>query len=316
MDPLLGPFGLPLGAISARWVRENFGSGAGTGHEAHPEGVHFSVCGVDNVLDLHGDIVDPDLVVFFSGSQFMMVPELVRAFQAVFPRYQRIYFETLPPGILEQQVRTGCLVMGNLRVRLEPDVLTCAEQRVRRLNESEDWFDELSPYLRNRLVLMIREGNPKRVLGWQDLGRDEVRASMPDPQVEGIGEEIVKILRRIGGDTLVSRIMEHKAAKGTTFITQIHHRQTPLRILHEESDAGPVWSTEAILQKQIGNPIDMVALPADQDGMSTAVAARFRDAPHPQAGRDFLLFLRSTEAQRIYLKFGFLPVEEQKVAAP
>ncbi len=206
--------------------------------------------------------------------------------------------------------------MGNLRVRVEPDVLTCGEQRVRRLNESEDWFDELTPYLRNRLVLMVREGNPKRVLGWHDLGRDEVRVSMPDPQVEGIGEEIVKVLRAIGGDAIVHRIMEYKVGKGTALLTQIHHRQTPMWILHDQADAGPVWFTEAALQKQIGNPIDMVPLPADQDGMSTAVAARFRDSPHPQAARDFLLFLRSTEAQRLYQKFGFLPIaQEGQVAA-
>jgi ABC-type molybdate transport system substrate-binding protein len=312
MDPLLAPFGLPMGAFGVvRLVRDNFGFGGGYGHEAHPGGVSFNVCGVDNVLDLHGDVVDPDLTVFFSGNQFMMVPELVRAFQGIFPKYQRIYFETLPPGILEKQIRAGALVMGNLRIQLEPDVLTCGEPRIRRLNETEEWFDELTPYLRNRLVLMVREGNPKRVQSWQDLGRDDVRVSMPDPQIEGIGEEILKILVRIGGDGLVHRVMDQKVAKGTTSITQIHHRQTPLKILHDTADVGPAWLPEAALQKQIGNPIDMVELSGEANGMSVAVAAKFRDAPHPQAAKDFLVFLRSSEAQRIYGKFGFLPIRQE-----
>lgn len=319
MDPLpLGCFGLLMIAFGGlALVRDNYGFGPpGPGHDVQPTGVTFSVCGVDNVLDLHGDVANPDLAVFFSGNQFMMIPELVRSFQAVFPKYQRVYFETLPPGILEQQIRTGLLVMGNLRVQVEPDVLTCGQQRIRRLNDQEDWFEELAPYLRNRLVLMVSQGNPKHVVSWQDLSRDDVRVSMPDPQIEGIGEEIVKILHKIGGDSLVHNILRHKAENGTTFLTQIHHRQTPLRILHDHADAGPVWFPEALLQKQIGNPIDMVEFPEDQNGMSTAVAARFRDAPHPQAARDFTMFLRSTEAQRLYQKFGFLPLEqEQKQAA-
>ena len=308
MDPLLSSFGLLLAAAGGLLlVREHFGFGP-PGYDANNSGVHFSVCGVDNVLDLHGDIVNPDLVVFFSGNQFMMVPELIRAFQAVFPRHQRIYFETLPPGVLEQQIRTGSLTMGNLLVRIEPDVLTCSEQRIRRLNETEDWFDELTPYLRNRLVLMVRQGNPKHVTSWNDLGHEDIRVSMPDPQTEGIGEESLKILRKVGGEPLVHRVMEQKAGNGTTFITQIHHRQTPLRIMHDLSDVGPVWLPEAMLQAQIGNPIDMVELSEDQNGMSIAVAGKFRDAPHSQAARDFLFFLRSGEAQRIYGKFGFLPL--------
>ncbi len=44
--------------------------------------------------------------------------------------------------------------------------------------------------------------------------------------------------------------------------------------------------------------------------MDQLLGSRFRDATHSQAARDFMLFLRSSKAQRIYQKFGFLPIEQ------
>lgn len=303
----------PLAVL--RLLHESSGGPSHPASQGHCHGgVNLTVPGVDTVLDLHGDIVDPDLVVFFNGNQFMMVPELMRAFQSVFPRYQRAYFETLPPGVIEQQVRTGTLTTGNLRVQIQPDVMTCGERRIRRLHETEQWFDDLTPYLRNRLVIMVPKGNPKRVRSWEDLGRDDVRVCMPNPAVEGIGEEILSILRKRGGEGLVAKVMRDKLLAGQTFLTLIHHRQIPLELLGGRSDAGPIWYTEAKLQMDIGNPMEMVEVPQDADGLSTAVAAKFRDAPHVQAAKDFLAFLRSTEAQRIYEKHGFLPLQEQQIA--
>ena len=42
-----------------------------------PAGLQFSVPPVDAIADLHGDIVDPQLVVFFAGNQFMVVHDLL-----------------------------------------------------------------------------------------------------------------------------------------------------------------------------------------------------------------------------------------------
>ncbi len=275
----------------------------------------LSVCGMDQVLDLHGDVVDPDLVVFFSGDQFVMAAEVIRSFQEVFPRYQRTYFETLPAGLLEQQIRTGDLLVGNLRIQIQPDVLACDEPQLRRLHTSDNWFEEIAPYLRNRLVLMVQKGNPRQIRTWDDLARDDVRVVMPDPQLDGIVRQVEQILQAIEGDGIMHKIMKHKIEKGTTVLTNLHHRLAPQRILKGQADVGPVWYPEAALQKQIGNDIDWVELPQGQDGLSAAMAGRFRDAPHAQAAGDFLLFLRSSEAQRIYAKHGYLPLSQSQMQA-
>ena len=70
-------------------------------------GVQFSAPPADAIADLHGDIVDPQWVVFFTGNQFMVVHDLMEAFRKTQPQYQRIFVETLPPGILAKQIGRG-----------------------------------------------------------------------------------------------------------------------------------------------------------------------------------------------------------------
>lgn len=271
-------------------------------------GVQFSAPPVDAIADLHGDIVDPQLTVFFAGNQFMVVHDLMAAFRQAHPRYQRIFVETLPPGILARQIETGSLVMGNLRIALKPDVFTAGKGSIAEHQRRHGWFAESYDYARNPLAILVAQGNPKGIRGLADLARSDVRVSMPNPAWEGIARQIEASYRKAGGAQLDNTIMKTKVADGSTFLTRIHHRQSPLRVLQGESDAAPVWSTEAYFQQQIlHHPVATVTIPAAQNSMATYTAARMKDAPHAQAARDFLAFMRTPAAQAIYRKYGFLP---------
>ena len=274
-----------------------------------PEGGEpFTVPEIDIVSDLHGDVVDPQLTVFFAGNQFMVVHDLVEAFRTAHPEYTRIFVETLPPGILESQVERGSLVMGNLRVSAAPDVFTAGGKRLDELQETHHWFASIEVYCRNRLAIMVYKGNPKHVTGLDDLGRAGVRVSMPNPQWEGVARNIETLYRKVGGQALDDTIMKKKVAEGSTYLTVIHHRQTPLRILRRESDAAPVWYTETYFQEHVlGNPVDTVTLPADQNLEVPYAAGLMKDAPHPQAAQAFMQFLLSPAGQAIYKRYGFEP---------
>lgn len=271
-------------------------------------GVQFSAPPVDAIADLHGDIVDPQLTVFFAGNQFMVVHDLLAAFRQAYPQYQRIFVETLPPGILAKQIETGSLVMGNLRIALKPDVFTAGKASITEHQKQHGWFADTYDYARNPLAILVAKGNPKGIRGLTDLGRRDVRVSMPNPAWEGIARQIEASYRKAGGQALDTAIMKTKLADGSTFLTRIHHRQTPLRVLQGDSDAGVVWSTEAYFQQQIlHHPVQTVAIPAAQNSMATYTAARMKDAPHAQAAKDFLAFMQTPAAQAIYRKYDFLP---------
>ena len=275
---------------------------------APPAGLQFSVPPVDAIADLHGDIVDPQLVLFFAGNQFMVVHDLLEAFKQMHPQYQRIYAETLPPGILVKQIESGSLVMGNLRITLKPDVYTAGKDAIAEQQKQHDWFADSYDYARNPLAILVAKGNPKHIQGLADLGRADVRVSMPNPAWEGIAKQIEASYRKAGGDALDQAIMDSKVKDGSTFLTRIHHRQSPLRILQGESDAAPVWSTEAYFQQQVMHfPVETVTIPPEQNVVSTYTAARMKDAPHAQAAKDFLAFMQSPAAQAVYRKYGFMP---------
>ncbi|HEX6550296.1 MAG TPA: substrate-binding domain-containing protein [Gammaproteobacteria bacterium] len=271
-------------------------------------GKSFTIPEIDIVADLHGDITDPQLVVFFAGNQFMVVHDLVQAFKQAHPEYQRVFVETLPPGILVQQIEQGALVMGNMRIALQPDVYTAGTKRIIELQDQHHWFEQTEDYARNRLAIMVYKGNPKRVRGLKDLGRADVRVSMPNPKWEGIARAIEASFRKAGGDALDHQIMSVKVKAGSTYLTQIHHRQTPLRILRRQSDAGPVWYTEAYFQQHIlHNPAELVEIPADQNLSVTYAAGSMKAAPHPEAAKAFMKFLLSPEGQSVYRRYGFEP---------
>ncbi len=264
--------------------------------------VMFTIPGVDNVPDLFGDINDPQLVVFFAGNQFMCIDDLLAAFKKDYPQYQRIFVETLPPGILAKQIDGGAITIGNMRISLKPDVYTAGKTRI---DQMLPLFTETAPYAYNKLAIMVKKGNPKNIKGLKDLGAADVKISMPNPQWEGIGKRIEEAYVKAGGDLLKNTIMVKKVNDGSTYLTQIHHRQTPMRILYHQSDAAPVWYTEVYYQQMIKHPVEMVNIPDAENVKATYMAGLLKNAPHQLAAKDFMNFLQSPTAKAVYQKYGF-----------
>jgi molybdate transport system substrate-binding protein len=272
-------------------------------------GVDATVPGADNVPDLHGDVNDPQLVVFFAGNQYMLVNELLAEFQKAHPEYRRVFAETLPPGILARQVEEGALVIGNMRITLHADVFTAGSGRMRSLQEEHGWFSGLEDYARNRLAIMTYAGNPAHVTSWRDLARPDLKICMPNPEYEGIAQHaIIPALEQTAGEKWVDAIYGTKVADGTTFLTQVHHRQTPMKIMARECAAGAVWYTEAYFHAEIAHhPLALVTLPDAENKTVTYAAGVLRNAPHPEAAAAFVRFMTGPRGQALYRKYGFLP---------
>lgn len=264
--------------------------------------VQFTIPGVDNIPDLYGDINDPQLVIFFAGNQFMCIDDLLAAFKKQYPQYQRIFAETLPPGILAKQIEGGSITIGNMRITLKPDVYTAGKSRI---DEMKNYFSRTEVYAYNKLAIMVPKGNPQQVYSLKDLAKAEVKISMPNPAWEGIGKRIEEAYIKAGGEALRKTIMEDKVADSTTFLTHIHHRQSPMRILYNQSDAAPVWYSEVHYQQMIDHPVEMITIPGEHNIKATYIAGQLKKPPHPQAAKDFMDFIISPAAKAIYKKYGF-----------
>jgi len=264
--------------------------------------VMFTVPGVDNVPDLYGDINDPQLVIFFGGNQFMCIDELISKFKNEYPQYQRVFAETLPPGILADQIVGGSITIGNMRITLQPDIYTAEKGKI---DQMKAYLTDTITYAYNKLAIMVEKGNPKKIMRLTDLGRPDVRVTMPNPQWEGIGKRIEEAYVKAGGKELQTLIMQTKVKDSSTYLTHIHHRETPMRIMYQTSDAGPVWYSEAYYQKMINHPIQMVEIPDKENINAVYMAGLLKAAPHPKAAKDFMGFLNSATAKEVYKKYGF-----------
>jgi len=272
----------------------------------------FPVIPPDRADDLHNlEIADSsDLVLFMAGNQFMAMEEIISAFQQEYPEVKRIFYETLPPGLELKQILAGGALFRDKTLDIYPDIYTSVNENGMKTLERSGHINnnDYYLYLHNRLTLMVPEGNPANVKSVLDMGRDDVRISQPDPENEDIAFHIIDMYRQAGGDSLVHRIMEEKRAEGTTILTIVHHRETPLRISKKTVDIGPVWNTEVIHAKSCGLAFDVVEPGEDLDQRDKInyYVCKLSNAPHQENAQKFLDFITSS-AQQIYKKYGFLP---------
>ena len=269
--------------------------------------------------DLHNlDLADrAELVLFMAGNQFMVMPELISAFQKEYPDVKNIYYETLPPGLELKQILAGGAVFRGKPITVFPDIYSAVKiEAMQTLEEhnfigTEDYF----PYLHNRLTLMVPPGNPAQIESVTDLGGKNVRISQPDPANEDIAFHIINMYRQAGGEALVKRIMHEKAAAGTTILTTVHHRETPLGIREKSVDVGPVWATEAVYAKESGLDFEVVepGRDLDQRDRINYYICRLKNTAHPKNAEKFLNFIKSKPAQEIYAQHGFVPVQDEPI---
>jgi ABC-type molybdate transport system substrate-binding protein len=259
-----------------------------------------------------GDSYTADLVLYLAGNQFMVMEELIASFQNEHPGIDTVYVETIPPGqILETQLLAQGAVEGQ-PTAMNPDVFASVNiDHLRRLHH-EGLMDQHAIYVHNALELMVAAGNPKGISGPQDLGRDDLVQSHPNPLTEGIfmfyGSEMLEDLGLREKVTANARCQSCWAIEGKTWFTARHHRETPDRIEHGEADVGIVWRSEVVYARAEGRPLDGVAIPAPlnrQDEVDYAIGIMTNGRNADNAAR-YLAYLATDGAQAIYEKYGFV----------
>jgi len=281
----------------------------GANNDALNKGFNFTVPEVDNMVDFHGDLSDPKLVLYVGGNYYFAMAPLVAAFEAANPQYKgRIFYVTIPPGMLAQVMQKGgTFTSGNMTFTVKPDAYFAGLKKVQALIDSGVLSAPAVPYVTNDLTIMVPKGNPAHIQSLADLGKPGVRLVMPNPAYEGIARQIEAALRKAGGDALEAQVYQTGVTNGTTILTHIHHRQTPLFLMQGLADAGVTWKSEAIFQEEIGNPISDVPIPAADNATAIYAGAVVKGAAHPDAAKAWLSFIHSPAALAIFEHYGFKP---------
>jgi len=279
----------------------------GDGSDVADHGFEFTVPPANVLADFHGSLDDPQLVLFASGNYFFALGQLVTAFGEAHPRYRgHVFYETLPPGLLLKQMDAGGTVTsGNMTWTVKPDVYLAELAISTQLVESGRLVSPVVTFATNDLTIMVPAGNPARVVTLADLGRGGLALAMPNPEFEGVARQIRASLVKAGGEALAEQVYGQKVKNGETVLTRIHHRQTPLLLMQHLAEAGVTWSSEAIFQEEIGNPIGHVDIPPEVNKLANYSAAMVAGAPHSEAARAWLDFIASDVAFRVLERYGF-----------
>lgn len=283
----------------------------GANNPVNSRGLEFTVPEVDNLPDLHGNPINPGLSIFVGGNYFFAMAPLVEAFEKLHPELKgKIYYETLPPGLLAQQIeKGGTITIGNMTWTVHADVYAAGLKKIESVIKDGYAIAPAVPYATNTLTIMVPKGNPAGITGLTDLGKPGVRLVMPNPAFEGVGRQIKDSLVKAGGEELERTVYETKVKNGQTVLTHIHHRQSPLYLMLGKADAGVTWQSEAIFQELIGNPISHVLIPDNQNATGIYAAAIVKGAPHPVEAKQWIDFLKSPTALDIFKRYGFKSFE-------
>jgi len=270
-------------------------------------GLEFTVPEVDDLPDFHGDPFNAQLVVFLGGNYYFAMAPLVKAFVAEHPEFNgKMYFETIPPGLLIRQMKAGgAITVSNMTWTVKPDVFTAGKFKIAGLVKDGTLEPSVVNFATNNLTIMVSKGNPAGVKSLADLGKADIRLVMPNPEFEGIARQIQKSLVKVGGEALKTKVYTTKVKDGTTILTHIHHRQSPLSLMQGLADAGVTWQSEARFMEQSGHPIDNVDILADQNTTAIYTAGVVKGAAHLQAARVWVNFLGSPTALHILERYGF-----------
>lgn len=259
-----------------------------------------------------GDSYKSDLVMYLAGNQFMVMEELIKDFQKKNQDIKTVYVETIPPGqIFKKQILKQGMIEGQ-KTNQTPDLFASVKIAHLKKLAKKGIMKQGKIYVHNKLELMVAKGNPKGIKGPEDLARDDLVKSLPNPKTEGIfkfyGSEMLKDLgihAKVTGDKLCKSCW---AVPGKTWFTSRHHRETPYRIEHGEADVGIVWSTEVAHAKATGRNVEGVAIaaPLNKEAKVGYAIGKLNKGKNQKNADRFLDYLASADAQNIYASYGFL----------
>lgn len=254
---------------------------------------------------------DASLTMWLAGNQFFAMEDVVRAFYKKNRGVGSVGIITLPPGVILNAINKGGWSYEGKDYPMTPDIYASVNLDHLKALKAKGKMDHYMIYIRNKLELVVAQGNPKHVKDIDDLKRTDLRIMLPNPITEGIMKFYVKkVLVQHGLWDQLSGGKECKSCQATpqTYFTAVHHREIPDALKAGTTDVGIVWASEVQHAKDEGATVEGVPLPPE-DSLVKEVAyviGSLEHTKHAAAAKRYLNFLKSPQAQKAYTHHGFI----------
>jgi sulfate/thiosulfate transport system substrate-binding protein len=159
------------------------------------------------------------------------------------------------------------------------------------------------------VVFVVREGNPKGIRTWDDLVQEGVEVVTPNPFTSGGARW--NVMAAYGGQLEQGKSEEEARAYlrklfGNVVVQDKSARESLTTFAAGKGDVLLAYENEAIFAQRQGQPFDYV-VPDETILIENPVAATNDSSA---AGRDFVEFLVTDEAQKIFGEEGYRPVSK------
>jgi len=230
------------------------------------------------------------------------------------PEGENVEFTTSFGGSGDQSraVESG-LTADVVAFSLEPDMTRLVKADL----VAEDWnSDEYNGMVTDSVVVIAtREGNPKDLTGWDDLTQSGVEVITPNPFTSGGARW--NVLAAYGAASDVGAKHEDGVAYLNDLFKNVPVQDDSARkslqtFAGGKGDAILAYENEAIFANQNGQKLEYTV--PDETILIENPVAVTKSSENPEEAQAFLEFLRSDEAQRIFLENGYRPVDEDVAA--
>ncbi|HMM79333.1 MAG TPA: molybdate ABC transporter substrate-binding protein [Pyrinomonadaceae bacterium] len=190
-------------------------------------------------------------------------------------------------GTLQQQIENGAPV----------DVFASAGERQMEALAEKDLLvaGSRKDFARNSLVLITPKGSEKKIVSFLDLVDPAVeKIAVGNPKTVPAGQYAAELLAKVG--------LQEKLHDKLILAENV--RQVLDYVVRGEVDAGIVYSTDA---RQAGSEVN-VAATADETSHSPIQypIAGIVGGKHPEAAKEFIDLVLSSEGQVVLRKYGFI----------
>lgn len=210
--------------------------------------------GSNIVLDLHGDPLRSDLVIYSDGNHHMALEEAVRAFLARQSGLDDILYATTPPRILLEAIEAGAIRSGNLQLSVMPHVFIGPPEAVETLRSAGRVAGH-ERFMQSRgVALLARKGNPKGIGGVRDIFNSDIRLALSNPVSEKASYALYEaaILRHCAdGTRSEAEITAFLRGDAVVKSAVIHHREIPEILAADRADVSLVYRHLALRYERI-----------------------------------------------------------------
>lgn len=245
--------------------------------------------GANICLDIHGNPMSADLLVFSDGNHHMALQQSLLQFSE--STGVEVCYLTLPPGIYKSLLVHGRLQLGNLQLDLHADILISPSEIFQNLPHLC-----AHQFARSKAIDLLYD---KRRFNSNNLWTGTKKLFISNPHTERLSYQVYQHALQSAAQNraLPAWIIHHGEG--------IHHREAPQAVAQEQVDAAVVYSHLALRYRRIFPEIFHSAelYRHDHKNCSRYCIAPLNKKPCSQALVEFFL---STTVADIYQQHGLL----------